>query len=144
MSESPSGRGASTPISVGSASTAISNGLSKLHREYFGRGPDAIRTMIGHDHVITFLENLYTPSERTLLDAGETETVVQSRLAFQRAMKAKFIDCVEQATGRKVRAFLSQVHMDPDISAEIFVLERDDTNAAPPADTMRPPALDRP
>jgi uncharacterized protein YbcI len=123
MSEGPSGRR--------SASTAISNGLSSLHREYFGRGPDTVRTVIGHDHVITFLENLYTPSERTLLAAGEVEAVVQSRLAFQRAMKARFIDCIEQATGRKVRAFLSQVHMEPDISAEIFVLERDLSDPAP-------------
>ena len=30
---------------------------------------------------------------------------------------------VEAATGRKVRAFLSESHVDPDISAEIFVLE---------------------
>ena len=33
---------------------------------------------------------------------------------------------VEQATGRKVRAFLSEVSLDPDISAEVFVLERVD------------------
>jgi uncharacterized protein YbcI len=115
----------------GSASTAISNAMSKLHRDYYGRGPDTVRTVIGHDHVITFLEDLYTPVERTLLVAGETEAVVQTRLAFQRAMEARFIDCVEQATGRKVRAFLSQVHIDPDISAEIFVLEHDDSDPAP-------------
>ena len=30
---------------------------------------------------------------------------------------------VESITGRKVRAFLSQTHIDPDISCEIFVLE---------------------
>ena len=114
-----------------SASNAISNGMSKLHREYHGRGPDTVRTVIGHDHVIAFLENLYTPSERTLIDAGEVEAVVQSRLAFQRAMEERFIDCIEQATGRKVRAFLSQVHVDPDISAEIFVLEPDTNHPAP-------------
>jgi uncharacterized protein YbcI len=71
------------------------------------------------------------PVERTLVDAGELEAVRQTRLAFQRAMETAFTQIVEEATGRKVRAFLSQVHMNPDISCEIFVLERQDGNPAP-------------
>jgi uncharacterized protein YbcI len=58
-----------------------------------------------------------------LIDAGEVEPVIEMRLAFQRAMKPTFTELVEEITGRKVRAFLSQVHVDPDISCEIFVLE---------------------
>jgi uncharacterized protein YbcI len=120
-----------TPSARASASNTISNGLSKLHRDHYGRGPDTVRTVIGHDHVITFLEDLYIPVERTLLNAGEVAAVVETRLAFQRAMKKQFTAVVEDATGRKVRAFLSQVHVDPDISAEIFVLEPDTNNPAP-------------
>jgi uncharacterized protein YbcI len=113
---------------AGSPATLISNAMSRFHRDYYGRGPDTVRTVIGRDHVITFLEGTHTPVERTLLDAGESEAVIETRLAFQRAMKSKFVDCVEEATGRKVRAFLSQVSMDPDISAEIFVLESNGRN----------------
>jgi len=106
-----------------SPGTLISNGMSRLHRDYYGRGPDSVRTIVGQDYVISFLEELYTPVERTLIDAGEVEAVRETRLAFQRAMRDRFVECVEDATGRTVRAFLSQVHIDPDISAEIFVLE---------------------
>lgn len=123
MSESSQGRAG--------PSTAISNGLSKLHRDYYGRGPDSVRTILGHDHVVTFLEDLYTPVERTLLEAGEDAAVYETRRAFHRAMKDRFVEVVERATGRKVRAFLSEVHIDPDISAEIFVLERDEIDPAP-------------
>jgi uncharacterized protein YbcI len=112
----------------GSASTAISNAMSKLHRDHFGRGPTSVRTVFGHDHVVTFLEDLYTPLERTLVDAGETAAVHEARRAFQRAMKDRFVAVVEDATGRKVRAFLSEVSLDPDISAEIFVLDRVETD----------------
>ena len=119
------------PQRHGSASTAISNGLSKLHREHFGRGPTSVRTIFGHDHVVTFLEDLYTPLERTLVEAGETSAVHESRRAFQRAMKDRFVAVVEEATGRKVRAFLSEVSLEPDISAEIFVLERVETDPNP-------------
>ena len=111
------------PPETGSGATAISNAMTRLHREYYGRGPNSVRTVIGHDHVICFLEDIYTPVERTLLDAGETEAVHETRLAFQRAMKSRFVETVETAIGRKVRAFLSQTHIAPDISCEIFVLE---------------------
>jgi uncharacterized protein YbcI len=83
--------------------------------------------------VITFLEDLYTPIERTLIDAGDHETVRTTRLAFQRAMEDKFVGAVEEVMGRKVIAFLSQVHFNPDISQETFVLE-------PQAATPRPKA----
>jgi uncharacterized protein YbcI len=74
---------------------------------------------------LAFLEHILTPMERTLVEAGEVEPVRQARLAFQRALRSRFIETVENATGRKVRAFLSQVHFDPDIAAEVFVLEPD-------------------
>jgi uncharacterized protein YbcI len=121
------------PQRQASASSLISNGLSKLHHDYYGRGPNSVRTIYGHDHVVTFLEDIYTPLERTLVEAGETAPVQEVRRAFQRAMKDRFITVVEQATGRTVRAFMSEVSLDPDISAEIFVLDRieADPNPAP-------------
>ena len=38
-------------------------------------------------------------------------------------MRDNYIDIIENVTGRKVRAFLSQNHIDPAIATEIFVLE---------------------
>lgn len=107
----------------GPRATAISNAMTKLHREHYGRGPDTVRTILGEDHVICFLEDIYTPAERTLLDAGEIDAVHEARLAFQRAMETRFVHAIETATERTVRAFLSQTHIAPDISCEIFVLE---------------------
>ncbi|TMK66594.1 MAG: DUF2294 domain-containing protein [Actinobacteria bacterium] len=107
--------------------TTISNAMTQMHREYYGRGATSVRTVIDRNHVVTFLEDILTPMERTLVDAGEIEPVRQARLAFQKAMRTRFIDTIESATGRKVRAFLSQVHFDPDIAAELFVLEPNGT-----------------
>lgn len=39
------------------------------------------------------------------------------------ATRAAFTAAVEEITGRKVIAFMSQVHFDPDMAAEIFVFE---------------------
>jgi hypothetical protein len=41
-------------------------------------------------------------------------------------MEEQFAKVVEEATGRKVVAFVSEVHVDPDISLEAFVLEPQD------------------
>ena len=110
---------------------AISNAVTKLQREHYGRGPESVRTVVGYDHIICFLENTFVPVERTLIDAGETAAVRETRLAFQRAMESRFTHTVEELSGRKVRAFLSQVSLNPDISVEVFVLERDSADPAP-------------
>jgi len=110
---------------------AISNAITKLQRDHYGRGPESVRTVVGYDHIICFLENSFMPVERTLIDAGETAAVRETRLAFQRAMETRFVTTIEEISGRKVRAFLSTVSLNPDISVEVFVLERDSTEAAP-------------
>lgn len=110
---------------------AISNAITKLQRDHYGRGPESVRTVVGYDHVICFLENTFMPVERTLIDAGELSAVRETRLAFQRAMEKTFIATVEEIIKRKVRAFLSTVSLNPDISVEVFVLERDTKDLAP-------------
>ena len=38
-------------------------------------------------------------------------------------MRDRFVAEVEQLVGRKVIGFLSQVHVDPDLAVETFILE---------------------
>jgi uncharacterized protein YbcI len=102
--------------------TAIGNAITRLHRERYGRGATTTRTIFQGNRVIAFLEDIYTPVERTLIDAGDWEQVKATRQSFQMAMREPFSQAVEQITGREVIAFMSQVHLDPDIAAEIFVL----------------------
>jgi uncharacterized protein YbcI len=45
------------------------------------------------------------------------------RRSFQKAMEVQFRDIIEGATDRKVIAYMSQVHEDPEIALEVFVLE---------------------
>jgi len=86
------------------------------------------------DYVVCFLEDIYTPVERTLIDAGRQEAVLETRQIFQQAMRANFVEIVEEATGRKVKAFMSQNHFEPDMAAEIFVLEPDGDAGRPRAE----------
>ena len=38
-------------------------------------------------------------------------------------MEEHFIEVVENATGRQVHAYMSQIHVDPDMAVEMFMLE---------------------
>jgi uncharacterized protein YbcI len=104
---------------------AIANAITKLHREYYGRGAASARTVMGRDHVVVFLEDIYTIVERTLIDDGKYDTVRDTRRAFQQTLRTAFTKAVEEVTGRTVVAFMSEVHQAPDIAAEIFVLARE-------------------
>ena len=115
----------------GRQAALISNAITRLHRDHYGRGATAARTIIQRNYVVCFLEDIYTPVERTLIDAGRTETVRETRNTFQDAMGPKFREAVEEATGRTVVAFMSQVHFDPDMAAEVFVLEPQGEDRAP-------------
>lgn len=103
--------------------TAVGNAIAKLHREHYGRGATTTRTVYQRNFVIAFLEDIYTPVERTLIDAGRHDDVKHTRQVFQMAMRERFSEAVEAITGRKVIAFMSQVHFEPDLAAEVFVLE---------------------
>jgi uncharacterized protein YbcI len=76
-----------------------------------------------NDTVICILKGGFTTVERTLLDTGEIESVFQMRRSFQTAMEDEFRRIVEGATQRKVIAYMSSIHVDPDLAVEFFVLE---------------------
>ncbi len=110
---------------------AVSNAITRMHREHYGRGATTTRTIIQRNYVVCFLEDIYTPFERTLIESGRADAVRETRTIFQDAMAAKFTEAVEAATGRAVIAFMSQVHFEPDMAAEVFVLEPHADDRAP-------------
>lgn len=101
----------------------ISTGLVRLHSRYYGKGPTKAKTHLVNDTVICILRGGFTTVERTLIEDGDVDAVYDIRRSFQRAMEDPFKTVVEQATGRKVIAYMSQVHADPDLAVELFVLE---------------------
>jgi uncharacterized protein YbcI len=102
---------------------SISTGLVQLHRRYYGKGPTKAKTHLVDDTVISILRGGFTRVERTLIEQGESDAVHHVRRSFQRAMEEQFRDIVESATGRTVIAYMSQVHEEPDLALEVFVLE---------------------
>jgi len=101
----------------------ITRGLAQLHTKYYGKGPTRAGTYSVDDTVVCFLEGGFTTVERTLIQGGHAEAVHEMRRSFQMAMEDPFREVVEKAMSRAVIAYLSQVHHDPDLAVEFFMLE---------------------
>jgi len=106
----------------GKALAELSNALVALHRDHFGRGPGAAKSFINDELVVCMLSDIYTPAERTLIRAGQSEHVRRIRVLHQEALEDEYRAIVERILGHPVTAFLSVVHVDPDVAIEVFLL----------------------
>ncbi len=106
-----------------SPSATISDAAVRLLREYTGRGPTGARTTINHDSVMIVLRDTLTLGERMLVANGKADRVMAVRHDFQLVMKDDLVGAVEGTLDRKVIAFMSTNHVNPDLAVEVFVLE---------------------
>jgi uncharacterized protein YbcI len=107
----------------GHIGAAVSNAIVHLVREYTGRGPTRARTYYSGDLVTVVMADALTKGERSLVADGKGELVRGVRQEFQRTMRTEMVDAIESITNRKVVAFMSDNHFDPDMAIEAFVLE---------------------
>jgi uncharacterized protein YbcI len=114
--------------SVGEMRALISNEIVRLQAEYYGKGPTRAKTYIVEDLVVVVLEESFTRAEKTLVERGEREAVEHIRRRFQQQMADSFTSVVEQATGRKVKTFLSETNVQQDVSVETFLLAEERTD----------------
>ncbi len=108
---------------TGELAAAVSNRLVQLVRDYTGRGPTKARTYIHDDVVMCVLQDTLTRGERVMADRGDPLAVIEHRRAFQRLMRDDAVQAVEEVMGKRVVAFLSDHHLDPDVAVETFLLE---------------------
>ena len=117
-------------VNVGEVRARIANEFVRLHRAYYGKGPTRARTYLVDDLVVVVLQETFTTAEQTLIDRGESGSIQHIRRRFQQAMADQFKSVVEQATGRRVRSFMSETDIDQDISVEVFLLAGERTDMA--------------
>ena len=101
----------------------VTNGIVRLHARHSGKGSVRARLHLIGDLLVCVLDDAFIPAERTLIACGEGEAVQAMRGAWQDAMRDDFAEIAESATGRPVRALLSQVRLEPDVHIEMFIFE---------------------
>jgi uncharacterized protein YbcI len=115
--------GARTP---GDVQRNISRRIVALHKEFYGKGPTKAKTYYLDDIVLLLMRGGFSKVEETLLAEGRGEAVIRQRMAFQEVMLERFRDVIQGETGRNVVAFMSGSHQDPDVTAEVFILDTTD------------------
>jgi uncharacterized protein YbcI len=114
----------SAPLLAGGRLLAeITNRIVALVREHYGRGPIKAKTYVLDNLIVCVLSDGLTAVERTMVEGGEPDQVLAIRRQFQQLMQARYTEMIQQLTGRTVVAFLSQVHLDPDLTIEMFMMD---------------------
>jgi uncharacterized protein YbcI len=114
-----------SPLAGGHLLAAISTSIVGMLHEHYGRGPMKAKTYALDDIIVVVMRGSgFTPLEQTIMDSGEPDRVVSMREDFQRVMATRYRETIEELTERKVLAFLSQAHVEPDITMEIFFVDR--------------------
>jgi uncharacterized protein YbcI len=104
----------------------ISREMVRLYKEQFGRGPTKARTnFAGPDILVCTLEQSLTPVELRLAELGEHQRLRDTRTYFQHVTKDQFCGVIERVLDRRVRAFVSGMDTEQDVSAELFYLYPD-------------------
>ena len=110
-----------------SPSAKIATAVVRVLHEHTGRGPTKAKTTINDNIVTILLADTLTTGERNLVENGRANRVIRLRHDYQLVMRDDLIEIVERELDRKVIAFMSQNHIDPDLAVEVFVLEPADT-----------------
>lgn len=118
--EEPRGRSSDR---FGGMRAQIATDLVKLHSRYYGKGPTQARTYMWDDVVVVVLRGGFTTVEETLIREGEEDTVHHMRRSFQKTMAEEFRSIVQEATGRGIHSYMSQIHASQGVAVEVFILE---------------------
>jgi uncharacterized protein YbcI len=111
-------------LAGGQLLAAISTKIVGILREHYGRGPMKAKTYALDDIIVVVMRGSgFTALEQTIMDSGQPERVIELREDFQRMMATRYREVIEELTGRQVVAFLSQAHVEPDITMEIFFVD---------------------
>jgi uncharacterized protein YbcI len=116
--------GSSPPLAGGRLLAAISTSIVRIVRDHYGRGPMRAKTYVLDDIIVVVMRGSgFTPFEQTIMESGQPERVIAMREDFQHVMAERYKQKIEELTGRTVLAFLSQAHVEPDITMEIFFVD---------------------
>jgi len=110
----------------------ICGDVAAVFKRAWGRGP--IRTTAhwaGPSILVVMLENGHTEAEKTMRAAGHIQELLGGRHLLQVLIEDDLTASVERILGTPVITMLSATRLDPDLSAEIFLLGGNGSDGSP-------------
>jgi uncharacterized protein YbcI len=115
----------------------LSNEMVRSKKRFFGKGPEKAKSYLLDDLLIVVMRGGLTTAEQTMKSFGQFDMIRQFRQLFENEMTDHLIGLVEEATGREVVTYQSQIMFDPDIIVEMFVFAGGEGDSSAIAATAR-------
>lgn len=107
----------------GELNAALTREVVRIHAANLGRGPKKSFSFYNGNIVVTVMNEVMTRAEQRLAENGDGHAVRTLRQLLQRVMDQELRTSVERLTGRRVIAFMTDTHVDPDMAVGVFVLD---------------------
>lgn len=111
-----------TSMPVDPLAMRVSDMISRLYLDRFGKGPLQAETVICGDLVVTLLREVSTPAERAMVKAGKQDSVRTTRMLWQHSTDLLLKAGVTRVTGREVLVAISGYELEHDMASEVFML----------------------
>ncbi|MDQ3677917.1 MAG: Na-translocating system protein MpsC family protein [Actinomycetota bacterium] len=111
---------------------AISAQIAALYTHSYEMPVKHATSYVLEDLVVALLDIELSLIERRMIEFGNGEQVHELHHAVEQAEAANFKAVVERATGRRVVAFASHIHLDPPFATELFRLGPSTAHPAEP------------
>jgi uncharacterized protein YbcI len=109
--------------SEGTAAMAICNAMVGALKRLCGKGPTKVKAYGRDDHVAVVTRDTLTTLERTLVRSGHEQLVREARTVLTDEVVKECRETIEQATGRRIVGWESQVNPSADRAIALVWLQ---------------------
>lgn len=107
----------------GAAAMAICNAITAALKRSSGKGPTRVKAYSTHDDVAVVVEDMLTTLERTLVEDGHEQLVSEARQVLTGRVANECRATIEQATGRRVVGWQTEVDPSADRAFTLIQLQ---------------------
>src|SRR5688572_17474542 len=94
----------------GPAAMTISNAITEALKQSCGKGPTKVKAYNTHGDVAVVAQDMLTTLERTLVQDGHEQLVTEARQVLIERVAKECRATIEQATGRRVAGWQTEVN----------------------------------
>jgi uncharacterized protein YbcI len=109
--------------SDGAAAMAICNAITVALKQSCGKGPTKVKAYTMDDHVAVVVQDMLTTLERTLVQNGHEQLVSEARRVLGERVAKECRATIEQATGRRVVGWQTEVDPSADRAFTLVQLQ---------------------
>ena len=107
----------------GPAAMAICNAITEALKQRCGKGPTKVKAYNTHDDVAVVMQDMLTTLERMLVQDGREQLVSEARQVLIDRVAKECRSTIEQATGRRVVGWQTEVNPSADRAITLVQLQ---------------------